>query len=57
MPHRFSSNLDVVTILMVHVSAVGITLLDIEIGLKLASLVLAIGYTTWRWANEYKKRK
>lgn len=56
MQHKFHDTADIFTIIMVHLSAVGVTLLNVETGLKIISLLVAIGYTAWRWVTEYKKR-
>lgn len=56
MHPKIHDTADVITVIAVHVSAIGITLLNVEMGLKIISLLVAIGYTAWRWFSEYKKR-
>lgn len=46
---------DVIEIAAVHVAAIGISFTTVENTLKIFSLFLAIGYTAWKWAVEYKK--
>ena len=41
---------------MLHVLAIGITFTDVENVLKIVSLLLAIGYTIFKWRCELKKR-
>ena len=48
--------IDIIDVPMLHMVAIGITFTDIENVLKVASLILAIGYTAWKWRDEYKKR-
>ena len=42
---------------VLHILAIGITFTDVENVLKIVSLLLAIGYTVFKWSCEYKKRK
>ena len=51
--HKLADYLDVP---LLHVLAIGITFTDVEMILKVTSLLLAIGYTSWKWVNEYKRR-
>lgn len=52
--HKLADYFDVP---LLHVLAIGITFTDVENTLKIVSLILAIGYTAWKWKSEYKKRK
>lgn len=45
------------TTIMLNVGAIGISLTDVEIGLKLLSYTVAIGYTLIKIANELKEWK
>ena len=47
---------DYIDVPLLHVLAIGITFTNLEMVLKLTSLLLAIGYTCWKWINEYKKK-
>lgn len=49
--------LDYIDVPVLHVLAIGVTFTNVEMFLKIASLVLAIGYTTWKWISEYRKGK
>lgn len=49
--------LDNADVPLLHIIAISLTFTDIEGYLKIVSLLLAIGYTTWKWRHEYKKRK
>lgn len=42
---------------LLHILAIGITFTDVENILKLVSLLLAIGYTGWKWHFEWEKAK
>lgn len=42
---------------ILHCIAISITFTDAEYGLKIFSLLLAIGYTIWKWITEYKKNR
>ena len=55
MPSRFANHTDIFTVITVHLSAIGVTFLDIENVLKVLSLVAATGYTLWKWYREWKK--
>lgn len=58
MPHRFFiKNPDVISVIIAHLLAMGVTLTDVELWLKIASLLLAIGYGAWKWQHEYRKAK
>ena len=58
MPHRFIyKNPDILSVLVAHLMAIGVTLTDVEQWLKIASLVLAIGYGAWKWQHEFRKAK
>lgn len=54
---QFNRLADYFDVPLLHVLAIGITFTDVENTLKLVSLLLAIGYTGWKWRSEYKKRK
>ena len=48
---------DVLSVIGAHLLAMGITLTDVELRLKITSLCVAIGYGLWRWIHEYRKSK
>jgi hypothetical protein len=48
--------LDYFDVPVLHFIAIAITFTDIENALKLFSLLLAIGYTVWKWRNEFLKK-
>ncbi len=48
---------DVQAVILAHLAAIGISLTNIELGLKIISLLAAIGYTCWKWQHEWKKSK
>jgi len=54
---KLLSDLDVIQILSVNLGAIGITLLDIEVGIKIICGIAATGYTCWKWHSEYKNSK
>ena len=49
--------LDYLDVPLLHFIAISITFTDAEGGLKIFSLLLAIGYTVWKWVTEYKNKK
>lgn len=49
--------LDYFDVPLLHCVAIAITFTDIENALKVISLLLAIGYTLWKWRSEFKNRK
>jgi hypothetical protein len=49
--------LDYFDVPLLHCIAIAITFTEIENALKLFSLLLAIGYTVWKWTTEYKNKK
>ena len=57
MQHKILMKKDVITVALTHLTAVSITLTDIEIMFKIGGLAAALGYTLWRWIQEYKKSK
>lgn len=56
MPHRFVTS-DIGSVLMAHALAITISFTNAVEWLKIISLLLAIGYTGWKWYYEYKKSK
>jgi len=42
---------------VLHFIAISITFTDAENTLKVFSLLLAIGYTIWKWRSEFLNRK
>ena len=48
---------EILSVIAAHVGAVMITLTAANDWLKFGSLLLAMGYTVWRWQNDYKKEK
>ena len=49
--------LDYFDVPLLHCVAIAITFTDIENALKIISLLIAIGYTVWKWTTEYKNKK
>ena len=49
--------IDYIDVPVLHILAIGITFTTAENVLKISSLVLAIGYTAWKWRCEYKKSR
>jgi hypothetical protein len=56
--------LDMVKVVMANISAITFGFIhieqmkdEIEWGLKIVSLLIAIGYTIWKWRNDVKKSK
>ena len=47
---------DVGKVLAVHLSAVGLTLTHLELGLKILGLGLSAGYIAWKWYAEYNEK-
>jgi len=48
--------LDYFDVPLLHCIAIAITFTEIENALKIFSLLLAIGYTIWKWISEYKHK-
>jgi hypothetical protein len=48
--------LDYFDVPVLHFIAIAITFTDIENALKIFSLLLAIGYTLWKWRSEFLKK-
>ena len=48
--------LDYLDVPTLHAIAIALTFTDVENILKVSSLILAIGYTLWKWRSEYKKK-
>ena len=58
MPARFlNDHPDVLTVIMTNLAVIGFTFTDVEVGLKILSLVLVIGYTVWKWHRDWSKEK
>lgn len=58
MIHKFlHDHPDVLSVILAHVGAIGLTFMNVEWTLKIISLLLAIGYTCWKWVVEWKKNK
>ena len=49
--------LDYIDVPLLHCIAISITFTDVEYGLKIFSLLLAIFYTLWKWITEYKNKR
>jgi hypothetical protein len=50
-------NPDVLQVLMAHALAMFVNVTNLADWLKVLSLMIAIGYTVWKWVYEYKKTK
>lgn len=58
MIHKFlHDHPDVLSVICAHVAAIGLTFTNVEWTLKITSLLLAIGYTAWKWIHEYNGTK
>jgi hypothetical protein len=53
----FHEHPDVISVLLAHTGAIALTFTNVEWVLKILSLLLAIGYTGWKWVYEWKKSK
>lgn len=53
---KLTKILDYFDVPTLHVIAISITFTDVENILKISSLILAIGYTLWKWRYEYIKK-
>lgn len=49
--------LDYFDVPLLHCVAIAITFTEIENALKVISLLLAIGYTLWKWRSEFLNRR
>lgn len=49
--------IDTAKVVAVNIGAITITATNIQAGLSIASLVLAISYTAWKWARDIKKNE
>ncbi len=54
---QFNKIADYFDVPLLHILAVGLTFTDVENYLKIVSLIVAIGYTGWKWRTDYKKHK
>ena len=57
MPKFIHDHHDIFQVLLAHLGAITVTFLNVEGTLKITSLLLAIGYTCWKWRTEYQKNK
>lgn len=48
---------DICKVLLVNTAAIGITIANIKDALTILSLLVAIGYTSWKWYKDFKKWK
>lgn len=48
---------DILHVILAHLAAIGLSFTNVEFGLKVISLLSAIGYTCWKWHYEYRKTK
>lgn len=52
-----SDKIDILKVFGAHVFAMIVSFSDVEGTLKIASLLLAIGYGVWKWRTDYVKHK
>jgi hypothetical protein len=57
MPKFIQDHHDIFQVILAHLGAITISFLNVENTLKITSLLLAIGYTSWKWVTEYVNRK
>lgn len=57
LPNFIHEHPDVLQVILAHLGAVAISFTDVELFFKILSLVLASGYTLWKWIHEWKKTK
>jgi hypothetical protein len=57
MPKFIQDHHDIFQVLLAHLGAITVSFLNVENTLKITSLLLAIGYTSWKWRTEYVNRK
>lgn len=48
---------DLIEVWSVNLCAIGITYTDAEFAMKALGWLIAGGYTSWKWINEYRDRK
>ena len=49
--------LDYLDVPLLHFIAISISFTNAESTLKIVSLLLAIGYTVWKWRSEFKNKR
>ena len=57
MPKFIQDHHDIFQVILAHLGAITVSFLNVENTLKITSLLLAIGYTAWKWRTEYVKNK
>jgi hypothetical protein len=57
MPKFIQDHHDIFQVILAHLGAITISFLNVENTLKITSLLLAIGYTSWKWVTEYINKK
>jgi hypothetical protein len=57
MSHHLVTSLEIGAVLSAHALAIIVNLSNVSDWLKLLSLVLAIGYTAWKWITDYRKEQ
>jgi hypothetical protein len=57
MSSHLTTSLEIGGVLSAHALAIIINISNVSDWLKVLSLVLAIGYTTWKWITDYKKEQ
>lgn len=55
--HDFNKIVDYSDVPLLHMIAVLVTFTNVENTLKILSLIIAIGYTVWKWRSEYKRKR
>ena len=56
MPTRLLTS-DIGSVLTAHALAIVVTFTNVSESLKIISLLLAIGYTGWKWYTDLKEKK
>lgn len=42
---------------LLSLGALGFSFSDVEVGFRIATLAVTMGYSIWKWNREYRKKK
>ncbi len=52
-----NDQIDTIKVVLANIGAITITAANIKTALSIVSLILAISYTAWKWANDVGKKR
>ena len=57
MTNNHDTTIDIVKVLIINIAGISLSFTNIELFLKITTLLITISYTVWKWRKDFLKDK